>query len=247
MAVATRLFDLKLPKRWGELTDSQLKYFFKMKALGLKPIDLQVYCLRRWANFKTVSVQPDGMWTIQPLKGECVKLELWQIHWCASKLSWLNEPTPSEVIYMSQLKVHKAVDKYLRMVPFGDYLVAESYYQGYLHTQRMDQLQGMVEVLYKNGEKLHIEPWMVQAILMWWYSLKLYFTREYPYLFTQTESDKGLSSADFKESIDAQIRALTGGDITKEAVVLDIDTPRALVELNAKAREAKELRKQLKK
>ena len=41
--------------------------------------------------------------------------------------------------------------------------------------------------------------------------------------------------------MNAQIRALTKGDITKEAEVLALDTHRALTELNAQAREYKEL------
>ena len=40
----------------------------------------------------------------------------------------------------------------------------------------------------------------------------------------------------------AQIRALTGGDITKEQAVLDADTWTALAELDAKAREAQKYR-----
>ena len=39
------------------------------------------------------------------------------------------------------------------------------------------------------------------------------------------------------------IRALTGGDITKEERIMKMDTWRALTELDAKAREAEELRK----
>ena len=43
------------------------------------------------------------------------------------------------------------------------------------------------------------------------------------------------------------IRALTGGDITKETAIMKMDTWRALTELDAKAREAEELRKATKK
>ena len=46
-----------------------------------------------------------------------------------------------------------------------------------------------------------------------------------------------------RESTTAMIRALTGGDITKEAAIMKMDTWRALTELDAKAREAEELRK----
>ena len=43
------------------------------------------------------------------------------------------------------------------------------------------------------------------------------------------------------ELVNAEIRALTGGDITKEREVLQMDCWRALTELNEKAREAQEL------
>ena len=39
----------------------------------------------------------------------------------------------------------------------------------------------------------------------------------------------------------AEIRALTGGDVTKTKAVLDADTIDALTELDAKARESEEL------
>ena len=48
------------------------------------------------------------------------------------------------------------------------------------------------------------------------------------------------------EAMNAQIRALTGGDITKEGQIRDSDVWRALTELDAKAREADELDKRLK-
>ena len=40
--------------------------------------------------------------------------------------------------------------------------------------------------------------------------------------------------------MNAQIRALTGGDITKEKEVMSMDCWRALTELNEKAREQQE-------
>ena len=47
-----------------------------------------------------------------------------------------------------------------------------------------------------------------------------------------------------QEAMNAQIRALTKGDITKEREVLSMDTWRALAELDAQAKEYEELKKQ---
>ena len=46
-----------------------------------------------------------------------------------------------------------------------------------------------------------------------------------------------------QESMNAQIRALTGGDITKEREVLKMDCWRALTELDAKAKDYEDMRK----
>ena len=43
--------------------------------------------------------------------------------------------------------------------------------------------------------------------------------------------------------MNAQIRALTGGDITKEREVLKMDCWRALTELDAKAKDYEDMRK----
>lgn len=49
-----------------------------------------------------------------------------------------------------------------------------------------------------------------------------------------------------RTAMNAQIRALTGGDITKEEAVLSMDTWRALTELEAKAKEAEDIKRQTK-
>ena len=48
---------------------------------------------------------------------------------------------------------------------------------------------------------------------------------------------------DMRRNIDAQIRALTKGDITKEHEILSLDAIRALTELDAQAREYDELQR----
>lgn len=50
-----------------------------------------------------------------------------------------------------------------------------------------------------------------------------------------------------RELMLAEIRALTGGDVTKNEAVLHADTMDALAELNAKAREAREMNEHLNK
>ena len=60
-------------------------------------------------------------------------------------------------------------------------------------------------------------------------------------------SQSPISRSRIEDAVNAQIRALTKGDVTKEAEVLALDTHRALTELNAQAREYKQLNSQLNK
>ena len=50
----------------------------------------------------------------------------------------------------------------------------------------------------------------------------------------------GSPSLSVEDAMNAQLRALTKGDVTKEAEVLALDTHRALTELNAQAKEYKD-------
>ena len=49
-----------------------------------------------------------------------------------------------------------------------------------------------------------------------------------------------------RTAMNAQIRALTCGDITKEEALLSMDTWRALTELDAKAKEVEDIKRQTK-
>ena len=84
-------------------------------------------------------------------------------------------------------------------------------------------------------------------------SLKHYFARLFPHFLQPMSS----SSEDLlgyappigevlRTAMNAQIRALTGGDITKEEAVLSMDTWRALTELDAKAKEVEDIKRQTK-
>lgn len=76
--------------------------------------------------------------------------------------------------------------------------------------------------------------------------LKTAYTQLFPDLFSRT-APTGNNQPDMRELMLAEIRALTGGDVTKNEAVLHADTMDALAELNAKAREAREMNEHLNK
>ena len=113
----------------------------------------------------------------------------------------------------------------------------------------------MAQVLYASD---HVKPDKAQliGIFYWMASLKQYFAGLFPN-FYKPASDYSNGNllgngqtdiySQLRDSTNAMIRALTGGDITKEDAIMKMDTWRALTELDAKAREVEELRKATKK
>ncbi len=72
----------------------------------------------------------------------------------------------------------------------------------------------------------------------WFTYSKAEFARQFPHFFKPVPNGGG--DTDFLKLVNAQIRALTGGDVTKEKEIEQIPCWRALTELNEKAREAEE-------
>ena len=125
------------------------------------------------------------------------------------------------------------MDAEFRGVPFETYIVVENLYQGFLSTQKDALLDDIAHVLYP-GCSATLTPEERISIFYWVASLKDMFARRL--LGSSPNIGKQL-----QESMDAQIRALTKGDITKEREILSLDTWRALTELNAQAKEYKQI------
>jgi hypothetical protein len=100
-------------------------------------------------------------------------------------------------------------------------------------------------MLYQFSKPHSFNAWQRINIFYWFAALKVFFASRFSdFLQPINEQDNLLQTgADIgsrlQESMDAQIRALTKGDITKEQIILSLDTWRALTELNAQAKEYK--------
>ena len=75
---------------------------------------------------------------------------------------------------------------------------------------------------------------------LWFTAVKHQLMRYFPFLMKPAGEGESGEIPDMRAVMNAQIRALTGGDVTKEREVLSMDCWRALTELNEKAREQQE-------
>ena len=164
-------------------------------------------------------------------------------------LDWLGALPPMPV-RLERIKGHKAIAADFQAMPFESYIVCDNLFQGYLQTQNPALLDELATHLYpdltgkiSDAERINIFYWLA--------SLKDFFSKRFHHFYGNMEQETGnllagsqfqISGSRLQEAMDAQIRALTKGDITKESEILSLDTWRALTELNAQAKEYQELK-----
>lgn len=242
-------FDITLPTSWTELNDSQLHLVYTLFAADYTAAEVKALCLLKWNRLKVVATLPNSLFMMKSSRRVFLVTSR-QLCAAIAALDFLDDFPPLPV-RISRIGKHRAAAADFANVPFEQYLFVENLFQGYLNTQQLELLQQIAEVLYSST---HLKPTQAHLVgtFYWMASLKQYFAKEFPNFFKPAaqESDGNLlgtphqsTYVQLRDSTNAMIRALTGGDITKESRILKMDTWRALTELDAKAREAEELRK----
>lgn len=233
---------VSVPTAWHELTEPQLLYILRLLAEGVPPDSVEVYVFLRFAGLGVVRAEGDAL--IVRKGGRLFPLSRRDVVLGAMALDFIHEPPPVPQ-RPARWRGVAAVDAELHGVPFGEYLQIENYMQRYLQQPEDGLLYAMARLLYL-GLTREAQPKVFRYLIIHWLTgLKMLFARLYPDLFRPSPVEDGLP--DLREMMLAQIRALTAGDVTKEHGVLNVDTWTALAELNAKAREAKELERIYKK
>ena len=246
-----------------DLSSSEVKTLCLMKWNGLKVLSQlpdKRFLIKRGKVFDKPNEQRKARFIsamarkLRPKVKEVVPLSIRQIQQATSVLDFLDSFAPMPV-RISKIGRHKAIAADFEKVPFEQYLYVENLFQGYLNTQSNELLLQMAQVLYASD---HVKPDKAHlvGIFYWMASLKQYFAGLFSNFYKPAEANNdgnllGSGQSDLynqlRDSTNAMIRALTGGDITKEAAIIKMDTWRALTELDAKARESESLKSLLSK
>jgi hypothetical protein len=130
------------------------------------------------------------------------------------------------------------------------FIICDNLYQGYLATKQDNLLDEMAAHLY-GTQRIRLTEAERVSVFYWFASLKTFFARVFKHFFQPVTGASGDDGNMFEQqqsqyeqlqnAVNAQIRALTKGDVTKEQQVLSLDTWRALTELDCQAREYEEL------
>lgn len=235
---------ITLPKSWQQLSDKQLKFAYKLIASNCSADNLKVRCLLKWSGLKLVGLHNGTSFLFRFMKRFFV-LEAVKVKEMSLNLDWLCV-LPEYPVCLDKIGRHKAIVADFCEVPFETYIIIDNLFRGYLATQSETILDDAAKILYP-GLRRKLRPWQRIAVFYWVASLKEYFSKRYRYFLkpaSEASSGNLLGNApiDAEEAMNAQIRALTKGDITKEKEVLALDTWRAMTELDAQAREYQQLK-----
>lgn len=234
------MLKISTPKSWQELTPPQLRYILTLQAQGIPSGTIQVSAFLHFAGLKIYKTEGDCLRLRAGMKVYRVKAS--DIAMAAMALDFITDP-PTHPQLLTELAGKQAKDAELHGVPFAHYLQIENYMQQYIRTKDATLLTPVLALLYEdNPQEEDIDATARYMVLHWYNGLKPFLAQTFPDLFRPVSGAEG-EEPDLREIMLAQIRALTGGDVTKEEQVLNVDTWTALAELNAKAREAKEVNK----
>lgn len=237
--------DLAVPQGWHELSDAQLRYAFELIVKSYTSDEIKTLCLCRWSGLSVRHRHNSDF--ICRLGKRTFRLSALQIAECLSALDWL-DTIPPQPVCISRIGRYRPFAPDFSEVAFEKFIVCDNLYQGYLATRRDDLLDQLASILYNHNLSPHnLSPAHRVSVFYWFASVKDLFARLYPHFFqTASQPDNLLggsrlpSGAQIQQAVNAMIRALTKGDITKEREILALDTHRALTELDVQAKEYKE-------
>lgn len=240
-----KILKISFPSGWQDLDEKQLYLIFKLISLEYNMTDVKLLCLLRWSKIRIIGKDDNGAYLLRQ-KDDLISITPQQIAEALSMIKWLDN-IPNIPIRISHLGRHRALPADFQEVPFEKFIFCDNLYQGFLATKNDGILDEMGNILYNSNNKTFSNVYRI-GIFYWFASLKQFFAQTFPNFFQPTSSaeENLLGSApqiSVRDSMNAQIRALTNGDATKEKAVLSLDTWRALTELDAKAKEYQEFQR----
>ena len=238
--------NFELPTCWGELSQDELRWVYVRMARYSGTGEhawLSVASEFALKRGRITVLSPYGRnWLIR-YKGKKQVMDREEFTAVCRSLEWLSG-IPEIPLRLDHIDEAQAVDAdVIDVLPFSSWLTLENYWQGYNSTRDESLLREMARILYPDlPDGRRLSPAEKINIFYWWAAVKERVARMFPHFYRSTGENADTPDPDtIRRAIDAQIRALTKVDITKEGQVLEMTAARALTELDAQAREYEEL------
>ena len=251
---------LTVPNNYSELSEKQLRFVAALLIVGVPEETIWTRCFIKFSGIKPIrSLQDKYFFSKKGLKA-LFSLSVEDVLSFSKNMDWI---TKSYICLKPLAKIgwFVPVMPLFENVRFLQYLEAENFYQAYLFTKDEKHLHMLMATLYGLPGKEYdnsktekrsnyfanrrkVEKFIT---IMWMIGVKEFFTNKFPDLFERSyvseDGEEQSTVPDMYANIQNQMRLLTEGDITKREQVLQSMAWDALDEMNAKIREAKELKK----
>lgn len=240
-----------IPKGWEELTAEQLRYVIRLLWLYNSHADwqqrVQTAAFLHFCNIEVVSHTDQGWLCRERRHGTTFLLDPELLPSIMQHVEWMTK-TERMTVRIEQVEGHKAVDFELLELPFGKYLEAENNFQSYLQSKKESCLVELARILYlvpDGGDAPELREEILMGAFLWFNAVKQLLGQQFPnFLKPASGKQEDITQESLIESMRAQIRLLTKGDVTKQKYILEeTDTWTALAELDALAKEAEEIKR----
>ena len=257
----TQEFNFKAPSSWAELSEKQLRYVLSVMSIHHDHIVIKCYLLARFCGLNIHKHTRTGWkcsvmcWTgdgkgdnkAGKVRERVLYISTAEILSLTKNFDFIDKFTDFRPLQRASDVLLTAVDSMLHDVSFYDYLNIEKNYQLFMLNQEDRFLSKMAHLMYRTedgsaDETAHFEPYELLGVFMWFSSVKEYFAANFPHFFKPAREGGELRRVDILPAMQAQIRVLTDGDVTKQQAVYNTDCWAALTELDNKAREAEEFK-----
>lgn len=249
---ADGVLHLQCPRSWEELSQQQLHYTLDLLGCGLyNDVEIRTYMLFRFCGIEVVKSHAHSVSCkvmLESGKWHFFDMQDWQIQDMIGQLSFVNS-YDGFGRGLEAVGDFVAADEQLSDYQFGWFLICEKNYAAYINTKDTKYLDILAQWLYmdgdipvaKSGKQLECDAAVMMSAFLWFSCVKARYSKMFPHFYKPVDKIGG--TYNFLESYNAQLRALTDGDVTKEEEVKSVGCLRALTELDAKTREAEEFKR----
>lgn len=240
--------NVSLPTGWDMLSQEELRRVYEVMASVNRDRATRQFAVFRSLTGAKVEARFEGRFQLRFRAGKRT-CRVWVSPEDMAEqlecLAWLDTPggVPVRLERWSTPKSPKAVDACLHGVSFGHYIQLENLYQGFLATRDPEAILSMAKLLYPGLVPKRVPTdAQILNLLSWVVAIKAHFSAAFPNFFKP--AGRGGAAPSMLEVMNNEVRALTGGDVTKEEAIFETDCWRALTELDFKAKEAEEFNRQ---
>lgn len=240
-----------MPTGWKELSQKDLRYCLRLLWLYGEAPDWQervgTAAFLYFCHVEVAKRTDKGWLCREQTTGKNFILDPELLPSILERIGWLTH-TDKICERIEQVGQYKAVDFELHGLIFGNYLMADNFYQAYLAGRQTESLVSLAMVLYNvpdEGDVTEFCDEVLTGAFLWFAAAKNVLGKWFPnFLKPAGDNAAPVTMENQQENTQAQIRLLTKGDVTKQEYILKkTDTWTALAELDALAREAEEIKR----